>query len=141
MRLDEVILPKGSAATYEYVEIKHGSTTLAVEDNLDVWLVREWKYAINRYSLEVPSGGIETNEEPLSAAKRELREEAVHGFRTAQEPDQRVDEPGILACVAERGEPHLPIEPWLVRLHPGQGPVQGAGLVVEQIRFPFLTVC
>ena len=76
LRLDEVILPKGTPTTYEYAEIKHGATTLAVEENLDVWLVREWKYAIGRYSLEAVSGGIEEGEDGLSAAKRELREEA-----------------------------------------------------------------
>lgn len=76
LREDTVILPRGSEATYEYVEIKPGSTTLAVEDNLDVWLIREWKYAIGRYSLEAVSGGIEPGEEPLESAHRELREEA-----------------------------------------------------------------
>ncbi|HYO80312.1 MAG TPA: NUDIX hydrolase, partial [Bryobacteraceae bacterium] len=40
------------------------------------WLVREWKYAVQRMSLEVVSGGIEPDEEPLAAAKRELQEEA-----------------------------------------------------------------
>lgn len=76
LREDFVILPRGTRMTYEYVEIKHGSSTLAVEDNGDVWLVREWKYAIDRPSLEVVSGGLEPGEEPLDGARRELREEA-----------------------------------------------------------------
>ncbi len=76
LREDQVILRKGTPDTYEYLEIKSGSTTLAVEENLDVWLVREWKYAIGRYSLEAVSGGMEPGEEPLASAVRELREEA-----------------------------------------------------------------
>jgi ADP-ribose pyrophosphatase len=75
LRLDTVILPKGSEATYEYVEIKPGSTVVAMEENGDVWLVREWKYAVDRPSLEAVSGGIEPGEEPLETAHREVREE------------------------------------------------------------------
>jgi len=75
LRLDTVILPRGSEATYEYVEIKPGSTVLAMEDNGDVWLVREWKYAVDRPSLEAVSGGIEPGEDPLETAHREVREE------------------------------------------------------------------
>jgi len=76
LREDTVVLPKGTQAVYEYVEIKHGSSTVALEDNGDVWLVREWKYALGRPTLEVVSGGIEPGESPEDAARRELREEA-----------------------------------------------------------------
>lgn len=75
LREDRVTLPEGSEAVYEFVEIKHGSSVLAMEDNGDVWLVREWKYAIDRPSLEVVSGGIEPGEDPVRTAHRELREE------------------------------------------------------------------
>lgn len=76
LREDTVVLPRGTEAIYEYVEIKAGASVLAMEDNGDVWLVREWKYAIDRPSLEVVSGGIEPGEAAIAAAMRELREEA-----------------------------------------------------------------
>ena len=49
---------------------------LAIDDAHDVHLVREFKYALGRDSLEVISGGIDEGETPLAAAQRELREEA-----------------------------------------------------------------
>lgn len=75
LRIDTVVLPRGTVDTYEYLEIKPGASVLAMEENRDVWLVREWKYAINRISVEVVSGGIEPDESPETAAHRELREE------------------------------------------------------------------
>lgn len=76
MRVDDVVLPRGTRAEYEVVRVKDGASTLALDHTGDVWLVREWKYAVDRPSLEVISGGIEAGEEPLEAARRELREEA-----------------------------------------------------------------
>jgi ADP-ribose pyrophosphatase len=75
LREDRVALPRGTEMLYEHVEIKHGASVLALEENGDVWLVREWKYAIDRPSLEVVSGGIEPGETPEQTAHRELREE------------------------------------------------------------------
>lgn len=75
LRIDQVVLPRGTHDTYEYLEIKPGASVLAMEENNDVWLVREWKYAVGRVSLEVVSGGIEPDERPLEAAVREIREE------------------------------------------------------------------
>jgi ADP-ribose pyrophosphatase len=76
VREDKVIRPGGSEGLFGVVEMVGGASVLAVENNDDVYLVREYKYAVGRDSLEVVSGAIDAGETPLAAAKRELREEA-----------------------------------------------------------------
>jgi ADP-ribose pyrophosphatase len=76
VREDQVIRPGGSEGLFGVVEMVGGSSVLAIEENNDVHLVREYKYAVGRDSLEVVSGAIDAGETPLEAARRELREEA-----------------------------------------------------------------
>lgn len=76
IRVDDVVLPKGTETTFEFVEIKPGVCVLPVAENEDVFLIREWKYAVSRQSIECVCGGVEEGELPLNAARRELKEEA-----------------------------------------------------------------
>lgn len=55
--------------------MKAGSSVLALTEHNEVYLVKEYKYGIERDSTEVMSGALEAEETPLEAAKRELREE------------------------------------------------------------------
>ena len=75
VREDQVVKPDGSNGLFGIVEMKSGSTVLALDAELNALLVREYKYAIDRTSLELVSGGIDGAETPLDAAKRELLEE------------------------------------------------------------------
>jgi ADP-ribose pyrophosphatase len=76
VREDHVVLPDGGKAMFGVVEGKPGSSVLAVDDDAHVYLVREYKYGVGRECLEVVSGGIEQDEPPADAARRELLEEA-----------------------------------------------------------------
>jgi ADP-ribose pyrophosphatase len=76
VREDRVIRPGGTEGLFGVVEMIAGSSVLAIDVEDQVHLVREFKYALGRDSLEVISGGIDEGETPLAAAQRELREEA-----------------------------------------------------------------
>jgi 8-oxo-dGTP pyrophosphatase MutT (NUDIX family) len=39
------------------------------------WLVGQWRFPLGRYSWEIPEGGGEIGIDPLTSARRELREE------------------------------------------------------------------
>jgi ADP-ribose pyrophosphatase len=53
---------------------------VAVDRDETVTLVRQARPAVGTHVLELPAGGIEPGEEPLAAARRELREETgLHG--------------------------------------------------------------
>ena len=76
VREDRVIRPGGSEGLFGVVEMVAGSSVLAIDAEDNAYLVREYKYAIGRESLEAVSGAIDEGETPLAAAARELREEA-----------------------------------------------------------------
>ena len=48
---------------------------VAVSENMDIWLVGQYRYVLKSYSWEIPTGGGSREAPPLEGAKRELREE------------------------------------------------------------------
>jgi ADP-ribose pyrophosphatase len=72
---DEVRLPDGRAARREYVRHPGAAVMIPMPDPASVVLVRQFRYPLARLFHEVPAGKIDPGEEPLQAARRELREE------------------------------------------------------------------
>jgi ADP-ribose pyrophosphatase len=75
VREDRVIRPGGQPGIFGVVQMIAGASVLPVTERDTVWLVREYKYAIERPSLEVISGGVDGDELPVECARRELQEE------------------------------------------------------------------
>jgi ADP-ribose pyrophosphatase len=76
VREDRVIQPDGQEGAFGVVEMTSGVSVLPVDDEGTVYLVRVYRYTLDRQSLEALAGGIEDGEDPQEAARRELREEA-----------------------------------------------------------------
>lgn len=75
VREDAIRWASGRDAKFGVVEMLPGSSILAVDRDLNAYLVREFKYAVQRECIEVVSGGFRGNESPREAAERELAEE------------------------------------------------------------------
>ncbi len=73
--LDNVTRPDGHPGTYTTVRLKSGVCVIALDEQRQVHLTREFHYAVGRITLEGVSGGIEEGESPELAAQRELAEE------------------------------------------------------------------
>lgn len=75
VREDAVTRPDGGAGVYGVVEVRHPAVfVVPVTDDDKVVLVEVERYPTGDVSLEVPAGGTD-GEDPLVAARRELREE------------------------------------------------------------------
>ena len=67
------------------IEIVHhngGAGTLPLFEDGTVALVRQWRYPLGRYSLEIAAGRIEPGHSPEETAARELEEEL--GYRASE---------------------------------------------------------
>jgi 8-oxo-dGTP pyrophosphatase MutT (NUDIX family) len=77
VREDEVIRPDGGAGIYGVVEIRPSVGIVAINERDEVALVGQWRYALSRYSWEIPRGGSHPGETDMrQVAERELAEEA-----------------------------------------------------------------
>lgn len=73
---DHVINPGGGENQYGHVHFKNKAIAIVpLDGNGNTWLVGQDRYTLGAFSWEVPMGGAAGDEEPLAAAKRELREE------------------------------------------------------------------
>ena len=72
---DTVQLENGHTSTREVVHHNGGAAVAALNEKGEIYLVRQYRYALGKELIEIPAGKLEKGEDPFEAAKRELAEE------------------------------------------------------------------
>ena len=71
---DKVLLPNGKKIFYDNL-VQGGCSAVLIKHKNKFVFLRQYRYVTDEISLEIPMGGINTNESPLECAKREVVEE------------------------------------------------------------------
>ena len=79
---DTMQLPDGTMAIWDFIEHKGAAAIVPVTENGDIIMVRQYRNAPERYTLEIPAGGLNAGEDRKTAAIRELEEET--GFKSGR---------------------------------------------------------
>jgi ADP-ribose pyrophosphatase len=73
---DTVKLPNGKQATREWICHPGASAVIPLLPNGNIILVRQYRYPMQKITLEIPAGKLDApDEDPLDCAMRELKEE------------------------------------------------------------------
>ncbi|MFC2016368.1 NUDIX hydrolase [Chloroflexota bacterium] len=75
LRVDTVQIPGGRETTREIVEHGDCVAIVAIDANDNVFLVNQFRKPVEKELLEIPAGGIDPDEDPLTTVRRELQEE------------------------------------------------------------------
>lgn len=73
---DTIQVPNGNIAKWDFIGHQGAAAVLPVDDQGRIIMVRQYRPALDRYTLEIPAGGLLSADEPtMDAAGRELSEE------------------------------------------------------------------
>jgi len=78
IQIDEyqVINPSGGKGIYGKVSFNNKAVgVIPIDNEMNTWLVGQYRYALNEYSWEIPMGGVPIDEDSKEGALRELKEE------------------------------------------------------------------
>jgi ADP-ribose pyrophosphatase len=73
--VDRVTVPNGRTVTLDIVRHPGSVVLLPMQDNAHIVLIRQYRYALDRWIWELPAGGLEAGEDAAGAAARECEEE------------------------------------------------------------------
>lgn len=72
---DYIKLPNGKPVTWDLIKHPGGAAVVPVDDDNNILMVRQYRNAVGRMTLEIPAGKLENGEERILCATRELEEE------------------------------------------------------------------
>jgi len=75
VRRDHLLTPSGNTVKYDIIEHIGSVSLVPVDDNGQIYFVRQYRHAAGMDLLELPAGTLEPGEPPEEAARREIREE------------------------------------------------------------------
>ncbi len=80
---DKVKVPNGNIVTWDFIGHKGAAAVVAVREDGKLLMVKQFRNALDRETLEIPAGGLNSVKEPTDiAAARELEEET--GFKAGK---------------------------------------------------------
>ena len=72
---DTIMVPNGNIAKWDFIKHNGAAAVVPVDDEGRLIMVKQFRNALDRYTLEIPAGGLQSPEEPTrTAAARELSE-------------------------------------------------------------------
>jgi 8-oxo-dGTP pyrophosphatase MutT (NUDIX family) len=72
----DVLKPSGEPGIYGTVHFKRLALgAVVLDDEMNTWLVGQYRFALERYSWEIPEGGGDRQSDSLQGVQRELKEE------------------------------------------------------------------
>ena len=94
---DTMQIPNGHVARWDFIKHKGAAAVVPVDDQGRIIMVRQYRNALERYTLEIPAGGLQTAEEPTrDAAARELQEETGMTFIHPYDDEQVIAGQGTI---------------------------------------------
>lgn len=73
---DTIQVPNGNIVKWDFIKHNGAAAVVPVDNNGRLIMVRQYRNALERYTLEIPAGGLNGPDEPtMEAAARELAEE------------------------------------------------------------------
>jgi ADP-ribose pyrophosphatase len=75
VKRDTVRYPDGAERDYEVIQHRGSVVMVPVDEEGQIWIIDQYRPAVEHMLLELPAGTIELNEDPQVCALRELREE------------------------------------------------------------------
>lgn len=82
---DTMQVPNGNIVKWDFIKHKGAAAVVPVDEQGRLIMVKQYRNALERYTLEIPAGGLQSVDEPTrDAALRELEEETGYRAENAE---------------------------------------------------------
>jgi ADP-ribose pyrophosphatase len=115
VRLDHLLTPDGKTVKYDILEHIGSISIVPLDENGQLYFVRQYRQAAQMDLLELPAGTLEAGEPPAEAAAREIREEIGMAAKNLKEIGSFYLAPGysteLMHVFLATGLTHNPLSP------------------------------